>query len=192
MLKKGLLLVTVDPPPILEEELNAWYDTEHLPERVGLPGFETALRFQSVGDGPKYLALYDLTDLEALETPDYDAVSGDNFSPWTKRVATRSRSIRLVGEQIHPGDRITSNASARISVIRLMMRAENDAVLINQCKSLADRLGVRLFKLAAPDDGQYLMLIEHITALDLANLEAELAKNQTSILAVSTFRPYRP
>ena len=44
MADKGFLLVTMQPPPAFEEEFNAWYDTEHLPERPAVPGFETALR----------------------------------------------------------------------------------------------------------------------------------------------------
>src|SRR5215813_11634719 len=57
---KGFLLVTMEPPPAFEEEFNAWYDTEHLPERLALPGFETARRFVCISGHPRYLAMYDL------------------------------------------------------------------------------------------------------------------------------------
>jgi hypothetical protein len=97
---RGLLLVHCDPEPTLEEELNAWYDTEHLPERAAIAGFETALRFTSLGDGPRYLAVYDLADLDVLESPAYRAVSGLNFSPWTKRVTSRARPVRLTARQV--------------------------------------------------------------------------------------------
>jgi hypothetical protein len=95
----GLLLVHCDPEPTLEEELNAWYDTEHLPERAAIDGFATALRFTSLGDGPRYLAVYDLADLDVLNSKPYLAVSGPNFSPWTKRVTERSRPVRLTARQ---------------------------------------------------------------------------------------------
>ncbi len=32
----GLLLTMTEPPPQMEEEFNAWYDTEHLPERLSI------------------------------------------------------------------------------------------------------------------------------------------------------------
>jgi hypothetical protein len=99
----GLLLVLADPPPDFDEEFNAWYDTEHLPERARLPGFETALRFTSLGDGPRYAALYDLKSPGALETPDYAACSGPNFSPWSRRVMARAHPLRLTGELIGQG-----------------------------------------------------------------------------------------
>ena len=60
MADKGFLLVTMQPPPAFEEEFNAWYDTEHLPERLAVPGFETALRFVCISGHPRYLAMYDL------------------------------------------------------------------------------------------------------------------------------------
>ena len=44
---KGLLLVISDPPAAFEEEFNAWYDTDHIPERLAIPGFETGTRFVS-------------------------------------------------------------------------------------------------------------------------------------------------
>jgi hypothetical protein len=97
---RGLLLVHCDPEPTLEDELNAWYDTEHLPERAAIAGFETALRFTSLGDGPRYLAIYDLAGLDVLESPAYLAVSGPNFSPWTKRVTSRARPVRMTARQI--------------------------------------------------------------------------------------------
>src|SRR5690606_30537385 len=100
LMPRGLLLVLADPPPDFEEELNAWYDTEHLPERRVLPGFDTALRFTSLGDGPRYAALYDLTSPEALQTPEYNACSGANFSPWTRRTMARAHPMRLSGELV--------------------------------------------------------------------------------------------
>jgi len=57
---RGLLLTITEPPPAMEEEFNAWYDTEHLAERLAIPGFRSARRWTL--DGPsgagKYLATY--------------------------------------------------------------------------------------------------------------------------------------
>jgi len=78
---KGFLLVTMQPPPAFEEEFNAWYDTEHLPERLAVPGFETALRFVCVSGHPRYLAMYDLTDPQVLDSPEYLKVALGNSTP---------------------------------------------------------------------------------------------------------------
>jgi hypothetical protein len=118
---KGLLFVTMQPPEGLEEEFNDWYDTEHVPERAGLPGFETARRFVCIEGWPRYLALYDLAAVGALHTPEYLAVGGDRSSPWTKRVTGRVRGLcRMEATQVFPGQAITGaqGAAARLCVLR--------------------------------------------------------------------------
>jgi hypothetical protein len=115
MTDKGLLLVLVDPAPTLEEEMNDWYDTEHLPERAAIDGFETARRYTSLGDGPRYLAIYDMTSLDLPESEAYLAVSGKNFSPWTKRVTSRTYPVRLTATQVG------TNQTATRPCTRLML-----------------------------------------------------------------------
>jgi hypothetical protein len=107
--RKGLLLVTMEPPAGLEEEFNDWYDHEHLPQRMRMPGFETGARFVCLEGWPRWLALYDLTSLAALSTPEYRAVSLANATPWSKRIAARTvgRS-RVEAEQIAPGGAMLS------------------------------------------------------------------------------------
>lgn len=117
MTKKGILLVLMHPPPAFEEEFNAWYDTEHIPERLALPGFETGLRFLSLAGGPRYLAIYDLASLAVMDSPDYLRVAHERSSPWTKRVTARARVQRFTGELIHPGQGVTGRA-ARIGLLR--------------------------------------------------------------------------
>jgi len=78
---KGFLLVTMQPPPAFEEEFNAWYDTEHLPERLAVPGFETALRFVCISGHPRYLAMYDLAHSQVLDSPEYLKVAFAQLQP---------------------------------------------------------------------------------------------------------------
>lgn len=118
MTKKGFLLVFMNPPPAFEEEFNAWYDSEHIPERLAVPGFLTGLRYINVSGGaPRFLAMYDLTHFDVLASDAYLRVSFDNSSPWTKRVTARARVQRFAGHQYHPGDAITGRV-ARIGIIR--------------------------------------------------------------------------
>jgi len=83
---QALLLLMMDPPPGGDAEFNAWANDEHIPERRNVPGFQTALRFQNTSASPRYLAIYDLDDLSVLQSPAYVAISGQNLSPWTKRI----------------------------------------------------------------------------------------------------------
>ncbi len=103
--RKGLLLVLMEPPAPLEEEFNDWYDTEHFPQRRALPGFESASRWVCLSGWPRWAALYDMTGVAALQTPEYLAVSGANSTPWSRRVLPRTMGrTRLVLEQVAPGD----------------------------------------------------------------------------------------
>ena len=72
----GLLLVATDIDPVNEVDLNRWYDEEHIAERLTCPGFVRARRYKAVEGGPKYLALYDLTSLDALNTDMYKHLVG--------------------------------------------------------------------------------------------------------------------
>ncbi|SIO59224.1 DUF4286 family protein [Paraburkholderia phenazinium] len=61
-----------DPTPALEADFNAWYDREHMQERVAIPGFRYARRFKSNDGGPRrYLALYVTDTLEVFRSAAY-------------------------------------------------------------------------------------------------------------------------
>lgn len=118
MANKGFLLVFMHPPMAFEEEFNAWYDTEHIPERLAVPGVLTGLRYMNVHGGtPRYLAMYDLEHASVMDSPAYLRVAHDNSSPWTKRVTARARVQRFAGEQVYPGTVVTGRP-ARVQVIR--------------------------------------------------------------------------
>jgi hypothetical protein len=118
MARNGFLLVLMQPPVNIEEEFNAWYDSEHVPERSAVPGVLTAIRFSSVSAAaPKYLAMYDLETESVLESDAYKRVAGENSSPWTKRVTGKTKVYRSVGSQIYPGNAITFR-SARATILR--------------------------------------------------------------------------
>jgi hypothetical protein len=104
---KGLLIVTMEPPASFEDEFNDWYDTEHFPQRRGLPGFQSASRWVCLTGWPRWLALYDMETPAAVETPAYHAVSGANSTPWSKRVLPRTIGReRIVCRQRLPGDAV--------------------------------------------------------------------------------------
>ncbi|MGH8706280.1 MAG: hypothetical protein ACREUO_12790 [Burkholderiales bacterium] len=106
MPNRGLLLTITEPRAELEEEFNAWYDDEHLPERLAIPGFIAARRWQA-DLGPlqgKYLANYELTSPAVLESPEYLAHFGEFATPWTRRMLGKAAVFRRWAcEQILPG-----------------------------------------------------------------------------------------
>jgi hypothetical protein len=145
---KGLLLVTMEPPAALEDEFNDWYDTEHFPQRRALPGVESASRWVCLQGWPRWLALYDLSSVDALQTPEYSAVSGVNSTPWSRRVLPRTvgRS-RIVAEQVAPGDAL-GRPQARVSrLVLARYPVELDAVAAMRAAGpLAGLMQLRLFR----------------------------------------------
>jgi hypothetical protein len=71
----GLLMVWADIDPEYEAEFNRWYDEEHVPHLLTVPGFLSAGRYEALKGSPKYLALYELEDHNVLRSAAYlDAV----------------------------------------------------------------------------------------------------------------------
>jgi len=53
----GLLMVWTDIDSEFEADFNRWYDEEHIPRLLQVPGFLSAGRYVAVKGAPKYLAM---------------------------------------------------------------------------------------------------------------------------------------
>jgi len=100
----GLLMVWCDVPADKEPDFNRWYNEEHLAERMSVPGFLSAARYEAVKNGPKHLAVYELENAAVMESEAYKKVS-NNPTPWTQRSgpqAVATTFIRNVYTMISP------------------------------------------------------------------------------------------
>jgi len=100
----GLLMVWTDVPADKEPEFNRWYNEEHIAERLSVPGFLSAARYEAVKGGPKHLAVYELESPAVLQGAAYKKGSS-NPTEWTRRMgpsAIATTFIRNVYAQIHP------------------------------------------------------------------------------------------
>jgi hypothetical protein len=62
----------MDVEPELEPELQHWYNDEHIPELMQIPGFLRARRFSAVWEGtPRHLAVFDLESPDVLKSREY-------------------------------------------------------------------------------------------------------------------------
>jgi hypothetical protein len=69
---QALLLAFATAPTGQDEAFNAWYDGEHAPARLTVPGIFNARRYRSIADDePRYMALYDLERPDTLARPEY-------------------------------------------------------------------------------------------------------------------------
>jgi hypothetical protein len=112
MMKRGLLLTLTEPPPAMEEEFNAWYDTEHLAERLAIPGFRSAQRWVR---GGTYLATYELDSPEVLQSQPY-LERFRNQTPWSRRCLGKCQTFkRWACTQLEPGDADPQGAAVALA-----------------------------------------------------------------------------
>ena len=106
VIRKGtaLLVVYADVDIENDAEFNAWYNQEHIPERLSAPGFLDAARYEALRGGPRYLAVYELESADALQTDEYLRMSR-NPTEWTQRMSPNvvgRGTVRNVYSQIYP------------------------------------------------------------------------------------------
>ena len=90
----ALLLVMADISPALDDEFNRWYDEEHVPERLSIPGFLGGRRFRAVEGAPRYLALYDLESVDVLASEAYKHFRGAGETAWTQKMMKAMQNFR--------------------------------------------------------------------------------------------------
>jgi hypothetical protein len=100
-----LYLVHTDIPDDIVGEYNEWYDKEHLPRLVTVPGVVRARRYTAVSGSPRYLTAYELTDRNAFESPEGLKA---RKTPWTDKMRslfqnTRRSMCKLIAPAIRHG-----------------------------------------------------------------------------------------
>ena len=74
----GLFYVYTEPGSVDEAEFHDWYDHEHGPARLKVPGFRGAYRYRALDDAkPPWLALYELDSPDVLDSPEYKALAAE-------------------------------------------------------------------------------------------------------------------
>ena len=103
---KGLLMIWVDVPKDKEDELNHWYNEEHLAQILSMPGVLNAARYEAVMSGPKHLACYELESPDVFQSDEYRQMQ-KNPTDLTKQLSLQTIAttfIRGIYEVIHPTD----------------------------------------------------------------------------------------
>lgn len=125
---KGLLLMAFDFRTAHADEFHDWYDKEHVPERLSVPGFLNAERWIGETDANLHVATYDLAEHAVLRSAPYLAVSGAQQSPWTKRVTSMCRRLlRFEGSQIVPGELAAPQGAGGLLVAAITPAPGSDA-----------------------------------------------------------------
>ncbi len=97
---KGLLFSQMQPPDGQEADFHDWYETEHIPARMVLPGFASATRYRTEEGSPDYLACYVLDDLAGLTTPEYQRLKQSPSERTARMLGSVSSFTRYTCTQI--------------------------------------------------------------------------------------------
>ena len=73
-----------------EADFLDWHVNEHIPERVGVPGFLKARRYKGDASWPRYFNFYEVEQWETLISKSY-LERLNSPSPWTQRVVRHFR-----------------------------------------------------------------------------------------------------
>jgi hypothetical protein len=90
LLGSGVLAIWNGIAPEAAAEFVAWHVREHMPERVGLPGFLRGRRYVTLDGEPAYFNFYETESPSVLTSPGYLARLNDPSS-WTRKVVAHFR-----------------------------------------------------------------------------------------------------
>jgi hypothetical protein len=91
----GVLIIWHGITPEGDRDMVRWHNTEHVAERVGIPGFLRGRRYAEAGAARRYLDLYETESVETVRSPAYVARLNAP-TPWTRRVLPHFRdTVRL-------------------------------------------------------------------------------------------------
>jgi len=99
-----VLVVTMEMDEADEAEFNEWYNEQHLPERMAIPGYVSARRFK-LEDGNnalKYLCIWEMVDgspLQSVMYKDQNAHPTELYLRVNKTIKVRTRGLY---HQIYP------------------------------------------------------------------------------------------
>ena len=89
---EGAVAIWHDITPEGRAEFYAWHGEEHMPERVGIPGFLRGRRYAAIEADLEFFNLYEALSVETLKGQDY-AARVNAPTPWTLSAVKHFRSV---------------------------------------------------------------------------------------------------
>ncbi|MBA4219762.1 hypothetical protein [Bosea sp. (in: a-proteobacteria)] len=89
---EGAVAIWHDIAPEGRAEFYAWHGEEHMPERVGIPGFLRGRRYVAIDADLEFFNLYEAQSVEVLKGQDY-AARVNAPTPWTFSAVKHFRSV---------------------------------------------------------------------------------------------------
>ena len=183
----GLGVVTIwhDLLPEAKDNFYEWHNREHMPERVGIPGFRRGRRYIALQGTPEYFNLYEADSPEVLSGQDY-LQRLNAPTPWTREVVASFRNVvRGICRVLYSGGvgqgavmltlRFDVPQDAQAGIVRLLRQQVLPAIVdlrgitgVHLCRADEDGSRVETAEKKARTDGtaipRWILLVEGISA----------------------------
>ncbi|WP_153064606.1 hypothetical protein [Agrobacterium sp. LAD9] len=116
----GLIVVWMNVAAQHDEELNDWYEGEHVAEVAGINRIHNVQRFFDASHPLRFMAMFECAD-EFVETEAGFQAMVENATPWTRRIR------KLFGEQRRRGNyrRLKVEGDAKAPAALLVVQAQD-------------------------------------------------------------------
>lgn len=92
MLGNAAVAMWWDVAPEMRAEWEHWHSSEHMPERLAIPGFRRGTRWVALSGAPSYFVLYEVEELATLTGGAY-LERLNNPSPWSRKMMPQHRNM---------------------------------------------------------------------------------------------------
>jgi len=92
MLGSAAVAMWWDVAPEMQSEFEHWHSHEHMPERLGIPGFLRGTRWIAVSGAPSYFVLYEASRLATITAGAY-LERLNNPTPWSRKMMPHHRNM---------------------------------------------------------------------------------------------------
>jgi hypothetical protein len=128
LIGQGAVLVWNDIADEGRDEFYEWHDKEHVPERLGIPGFRRGRRFVKRSHSPEWFTMYEADDVSVVTSADYLARLNAP-TPATLRTLQYFRNTsRAVCRIVHS---VGGSTGGHVFVLRLNVPSECGDELCN-------------------------------------------------------------
>ena len=126
-MKDGVLAVWSDIDAEAEDDYTAWYEREHMFERLQVPGIHRARHYRTSAGEPKYFTYFELENPAVVASTAY-LRQANNSSPWTQRILPHFRNVNRTAARVVR--RLGNGFGAMAMTVRLMIKGDHDRTLM--------------------------------------------------------------
>jgi hypothetical protein len=199
---QGVLAIWNDIRKGRESEFETWYNNEHFPERLAVPGFKVGRRYEAISDGPRSFVFYITSSPDVLKSAAY-IERLNNPTPLTRSVMSA-----VFIEMNRTLCRRTSSFGTLTGAYCVTARFEhptNDAAIVPKLEALSHLPGIaRCEQWSAVDQGSDVateeqlrggdkkiaacVIVETLRVSETEYVKAELAREFSTVAAVGAYR----